>query len=100
MPHARYHGTSILCPWPNGGFVIAMIDFQLERGADQDLYNRVVLAWGYRDGFGVIGRCPGCGHNVLFTDITKTAIENPDDHSFPCLPDDWHNRAFVSSDTE
>jgi hypothetical protein len=70
-----------------------MVDFQLERLNQPELYNRVVLGWGRRDGFGVIGCCPKCRRHVLFSDVAKTAVENPDDYDLPQLPDDWHESA-------
>lgn len=66
MPHVVYYAPFLLCPWPACGFRIEMIDFQLEKMATPDLYARVVAAWGRQPGYGVVGRCPGCGQYVWF----------------------------------
>ena len=95
MPHAVYDDANVLCPWPGCGYLIALVDFQLERLNRPDLYNRVMLGWGRRDGFGVIAPCPGCRRHVLFTDMGKVALEHPDQHDLPRLPDDWHERAVI-----
>lgn len=56
----------ILCPWPGCGFQIELLDLQLEKSADPNLYAQVMNSWGQDPDFGVIARCPGCRNYVFF----------------------------------
>jgi hypothetical protein len=94
MPHVVYFALAILCPWPNCGFRIEMVDFQLEMG-DQTLYSQVMLSWGSQNDSGLIARCPGCGQYVRFSVSEKSVADDPGSSSLPVLPDDWHLHAYI-----
>lgn len=94
MPHVVYLAASILCPWPGCGYRIELIDFQLEKTGDAAFYARVLLDWG-RPGFGLVGRCPGCGQYVLFGLSAKQPVADPAATALPVLPDDWHQNAYL-----
>jgi hypothetical protein len=72
-----------------------MIDVQLEKMAAPDLYGRVVAAWGRQPGYGVVGRCPGCGQYVWFGKDSKQAVPDPPAADLEVLPDDWAQNAFI-----
>ena len=97
MPHVIYLGLAILCPWPNCGFRIEMVDFQLEIWCDPAFYSQVMLAWGSQSDYGLIGPCPGCGQYVRFCLGEKRAESDPGLSELPILPDDWHRHAFLAS---
>ena len=92
MPHIIYHGVHIACPWPGCGYQIAGIDFQLEH-YDAPFHNQALAAWW--QGQGLVGRCPGCGHYVLFGFNDKQAVADPSAAGLVVLPDDWHQKAYV-----
>jgi hypothetical protein len=92
MPHIIYHPPWDLCPWPGCGFKIAGIDFQLETG-DSANYSRQMAAWW--QGTGLVGRCPGCDHYVLFGFNDKRCVTDPNAAGLVVLPDDWYQRAYV-----
>lgn len=96
MPHVIYLAASIACPWSDCEFQIEMIDFQLELMQDPALYSEVMKDWGQRQGFGLVGRCPGCKRYVLFRLDGKQAVDDPVALQLPVLPDDWHLRAYVA----
>ncbi len=92
MPHIIYHPPWDLCPWPGCGFKIAAIDFQLETG-DAANYASQLAAWWL--GAGLVGRCPGCNHHVLFGFNDKRCVTDPKAGGLVVLPDDWYQRAYV-----
>ena len=96
MPHVVYVAPFLLCPWPGCGFRIEMIDFQLEKSGRPDLYARVVAAWGQQPGYGVVGRCPGCGQFVWVGKDSKQAVPDPPPPGMEVLPDDWGQTAFIA----
>jgi hypothetical protein len=95
MPHVVYLAASLFCPWPGCGYRIELIDFQLEKMNDPALYARVMAAWGTHPDFGLVARCPGCQRHVLFGVTGKQPIADPASTSFPVLPDDWHQTAYL-----
>ena len=56
-------------------------------------YTQFLTAWW--QGAGLVGRCPGCGHYVLFSMTDKQAIPDPVAAGLTVLPDDWHQNAYV-----
>lgn len=96
MPHAVYLGVSILCPWPGCGHRIELIDFQLELKGAPTFYAQVMLDWGRRPGYGLVGRCPGCQQYVVFGVSDKHRIDDPGAAGLPMLPNDWHLHAFIA----
>jgi hypothetical protein len=93
MPHIIYHGAQQLCPWPGCGFRIAGIDFQLEKMADPKRYAELLAAWW--QGPGLAGRCPSCGHYVLFALSGKQQVADPESSGYALLPDDWFQKAYI-----
>jgi hypothetical protein len=93
MPHIVYRPPYVVCPWPNCNYRIAGVDFQLELMGDQTLYQRLMEAWW--KGVGLVGRCPGCGHQVLFTMQDKKQVEDPTELAGALLPDDWYTHAYL-----
>jgi hypothetical protein len=96
MPHVVYLGLLIGCPWPGCGCRIEMIDFRLEAVGDPALYARVMTDWGRSPGYGLVGRCPGCGQYVLYGLTDKQPVSDPTATSLPVLPDDWHLNAYIA----
>jgi len=96
MPHIVYLAGNIVCPWPDCDFRIELIDFKLELMGNTEFYAEVVAAWGRKDGFGLVGRCPACLQYVLFGLTGKTKIDDPQSANCPVLPLDWHKTAFVA----
>jgi hypothetical protein len=96
MPHVVYFDPYHLCPWAGCGYRIEMIDFQLENRKNPALYAGVIAAWGRQPGYGLIGRCPGCGRYVLFSATGKQAVADPAALGLIVLPDDWHQNAFIA----
>lgn len=96
MPHVVYLPASVLCPWSGCGYRIEFLDFQLERMADPAFYKSVLMEWGRRPGFGVVGRCPGCKQYVLFGLTDKQPIQDPTQTAYPVLPDDWYLNAYIA----
>jgi hypothetical protein len=96
MPHVVYLGEFILCPWPDCGFRIELVDFQLEFAQDPGLYARVIAAWGNQPDFGLVGRCPGCKQHVWFGLAEKRTAADPAAPGVILLPDDWHLHAYVA----
>jgi hypothetical protein len=97
MPHVVYAALAILCPWPNCGFRIALVDFRLELGSDKSFYAQVMQAWGIKSGYGLIARCPGCHQYVRFGVNEKQMELDPSQSGLPVLPDDWHQFAIILS---
>ena len=95
MPHVVYLAASLFCPWPECGYRIELIDFQLERMNDPKLYARVITSWGIHPDFGLIARCPGCHAYVLFGMSAKQQVEDPIETGLPILPDDWYMTAYL-----
>jgi hypothetical protein len=95
MPHVVYAALAIVCPWPDCGFRIAVLDFRLELGPDKALYAAVMQAWGIRQGYGLIARCPGCRQFVRFGANDKEVETDPAESGLPILPDDWHLQAII-----
>jgi hypothetical protein len=93
MPHMVYHPPYQICPWPNCGFRIASIDFQVEKLTDPNLKRELLAAWW--QGPGMVGRCPGCGNFVLFSMDDKKAVEHPESKGLKILPEDWYQNAFI-----
>jgi hypothetical protein len=93
MPHAIYQDPFIVCPWPNCGYRIGGVDFQLEKGKDPVFYQQAVFAWW--KGEGLAGRCPGCGKYVLFTVTGKLCLDDRDLAGKFVLPDNWHEQAYI-----
>jgi hypothetical protein len=96
MPHAGYLGQSLFCPWPGCGYRIELIDFQLELKGNPTFYAQVMLEWGRRPDYGLVGRCPGCRQYVRFGATDKQPIPDPNATGLPVLPDDWHLNAFLA----
>jgi hypothetical protein len=96
MPHVVYLAGAILCPWLGCGYRIELVDFQLELAGDTAFYAKVLAEWGQRSDFGLVGRCPGCGHFVLFGLKEKKPIDDPSSSGLPVLPDNWHLSAYIA----
>lgn len=90
MPHAHYFAPFLLCPWMGCGFRIELVDFRVETLGNPALYRRVVAAWGWVAGYGLLARCPGCSQQVLFTPAGKQAAGESAGLVCDVLPDDWH----------
>jgi hypothetical protein len=95
MPHIVFAVAHLLCPWPGCGLPIAMIDFRLEQMNDPELYARGVGDWFRGHDFGLVGRCPRCGHGVLFGRGEKRTVEDIEATDYPRLPDEWYKFALV-----
>jgi hypothetical protein len=95
MPHFVYCLPYILCPWPGCGFQIELLDLQLEKSPDPNLYARVMSSWGHDPDFGVVARCPGCRNFVFFGLSEKRSVSDLSAAAFPILPDDWHLHAYI-----
>ena len=97
MPHAAYAGMAIVCPWLGCDYRIEFVDFQLELKGNTAFYAQVMTHWGRLAGYGLIGRCPGCGKYVLFGVPDKQTVTDPGQMGLPVLPDDWHLGALIAS---
>jgi hypothetical protein len=95
MPHAVYHDPFLLCPWPGCDVRIGIVDFCLEKMGMPALYARVMLAWGRQTGYGLVGRCPGCGQYVWFGENSKRALPDPPAPDLEVLPDHWAHVALI-----
>ena len=84
-----YREPDQACPWPDCGLVISGVDFQLDRLGVPGLH----AAWW--QGPGLVGRCPGCGHLVLYGMKDKTCVEGTEGLSSMLLPDHWAKTARV-----
>lgn len=92
MPHVTYT-INPLCPWPGCGFSIKAIDFQVE---NLPARNQEFLAAWYS--VGIVGRCPGCGQYVLFTQTDKQQVlDDPILAGKAVLPDDWYQNAYIEN---
>jgi hypothetical protein len=92
MPHITYSNHPF-CPWPGCNFSIKAVDFKVENipGRNQEL----LAAW---YSAGVVGRCPGCGQYVLFTQTQKQCVaDDPVTAGMAILPDDWYQIAYIES---
>lgn len=92
MPHITYRGQP-LCPWPGCGFSLTAIDFQVENipGRNQEF----LAAW---YSVGIVGRCPGCGRYVLFTQTGKAQVtDDPVAAGMAVLPDNWYQNAYIEN---
>lgn len=96
MPHVSYLDLFHLCPWPECGFQMVMIDFCLENGSNPALYQRAVSEWNLRPDYGLVARCPGCRQFVWFGKDAKRAVADPPTSDLEVLPDDWHLIAFIA----
>ncbi len=94
MPHGIYEDPYIVCPWSGCEYRITGVDFHIERMNQPAFYNQAITAWWY--GPGLAARCPGCGQYVLFSVGKKQAVADPASGGLTVLPDDWHQRAFLS----
>jgi hypothetical protein len=95
MPYFTYALVCALCPWPNCGFRIENVDFQLEFADDRTLYSRVVQKWASDLGYGIVARCPGCHQWVWFGRDEKRTVSDPPPADADVLPDDWHRGALI-----
>src|SRR5438128_269880 len=87
-----YHDPYVACPWPGCGLRIAGINFQLDRMGDADQVARWLASWW--NGPGLVARCPGCKHHVLYDVTCKQAVTNPTEVApASLLPEDWHEKA-------
>jgi hypothetical protein len=47
---------------------------------------------------GIVGRCPGCGQYVLFTQTDKQQVgDDPLASGLAVLPDDWYQNAYIEN---
>jgi hypothetical protein len=93
-PVVVYHPPMQLCPWSGCGYRIAGITFQLEKMVPPEEMGKWLAAWWL--GPGLIGRCPGCHHLVLFDVQWKDTVEEPLTFHGPQLPDDWYLKARLA----
>ena len=93
MPHILFRPAQHGCPWSGCDYSISGIDFQLELMGDDQAYQQWMKAWW--KGSGLVGRCPGCGHHVLFTMEQKLTVEDLKQYEEAILPDDWHEHAYL-----
>jgi hypothetical protein len=91
--HVVYQGLNQRCPWPDCDLRIAGIGFQLEKMGDSALLNELLAAWW--QGPGLVGRCPSCRRDVLFSLGNKQAVTDPVRLGYTVLPKDWHQKAYV-----
>jgi hypothetical protein len=69
---------------------LTAVDFQVENIPGR---NRELLAGWYSAG--LVGRCPGCGQYVLFSQTGKSRVEgDPVAAGMAMLPDDWYQNAY------
>ncbi len=92
-PQVVYQPPHQQCPWPGCGSRIRGIKFQLESLNDPVRFSQWLAAWW--QGPGLVGRCPGCGHYVLFEITGKKAVQDPTAMGSALLPDDWHQWAYL-----
>jgi hypothetical protein len=92
-PVVVYHPEHQLCPWSGCDYRIAGIHFQLDKWADPVHYPTWLHHWWLGDGF--VGRCPGCGRQVLFGVLGKRAVADVGSLSAAVLPNDWHRLAHL-----
>jgi hypothetical protein len=92
-PQMVYQGPAQFCPWPECGYRIAAIRFNLERMGDQAFYEDALAS--FWQGPGLVARCPGCGRHVLFGYEEKQTVEQPVWSDAIVLPDDWANIAYL-----
>jgi hypothetical protein len=92
-PQMVYKGTMQLCPWPDCGYRIAGIRFNLERMGDAAFYEDALAA--FWQGPGVVARCPGCRRYVRFGYEEKHVVEQPLPGRDVMLPDNWDEIAYL-----
>lgn len=91
--HVVYHGPHQVCPWPDCGYRIAGIGFQLDQMGDPVVHEQWLEAWW--QGPGLVGPCPGCRRLVLFGMSDKRAVADRAALKTPVLPDDWYQTAYL-----
>ena len=65
------------------------IDFKPEpHGEPEGVDKPLVTSWWGGSGFA--GRCPRCGHRVLFTTLGMEALRDDQAVGVPTLPPCWH----------
>jgi hypothetical protein len=94
-PQVVYLPAQHPCPWPQCGYRVVAINFQLAMlGTETDLGHWTKAWW---QGPGLVARCPGCRRHVLFTMQDKRVIPETEPFASIVLPDDWYERAHVVS---
>lgn len=91
--HVVYQDEHLECPWADCTCRLAGVNFRLDLQGDADAVRNWLAAWW--SGPGLVGRCPGCDHYVLFSLDGKRAVSDPSQWGAALLPDDWHKRAHV-----
>jgi hypothetical protein len=91
--HVVYAGEHLVCPWAGCDYRIEGINFRLDLQGDAPAVARWLAAWW--TGPGLVGRCPACGHFVLFSLDAKQAVADPAAWGTVVLPDDWHQKAHL-----
>jgi hypothetical protein len=94
-PQVVYQPVHWPCPWPGCDLRIAGIRFELDRMGQPEQMDSWLTSWW--QGPGLIARCPGCGRDVLFGIFAKRAVPDPAGAAAPRLPDDWHQRAHLTT---
>lgn len=85
------------CPWAGCGTRIAGVRFDLDRMGNETQQEQWMASWW--QGPGLVGRCPGCGHYVLFGYEVKQAVSDLSAYQHAVLPDDWNEKAALSPES-
>jgi hypothetical protein len=87
-PITIYHDGQELCPWPGCGFVIRVLAFN-KWTAHWDEPTRERLRKSFWLGPGLLGACPHCGRDVLFSLSCKQPMTDSASLEEARLPEDW-----------
>lgn len=97
-PVVVYHPPDQPCPWPECGYRISGIAFQLEKMVGPDQMEAYLASWWL--GPGLLARCPSCRQLVLFDVLHKEAVPEDAKVTLPRLPEDWYEIAHVSAPSQ
>ena len=94
-PVVVYHPPFQKCPWDGCDYRIAGMRLALENYGPPALCEMwSKLFW---LGPGLLARCPGCRRYVLYDVESKQPVLDPSKCEAPPLPDNWHEKALIST---